>query len=120
MNIYLRKVQEEEAFPNGKDVEYKLLHVHTSSFIYISGLITGIFNSHRPNCIQIKADKDDLRDIVTNKGVYLELIITARHGISGLQKAKKRTYKHKQYVKSGKFESGFSTKIVPESADSRN
>ena len=114
VRVYLRKAEEEDAFPQGKDVYYTPIKLKTDSYVYISGALVGIFNSDRPNCIQAKVDGEDLKSIVESPNDYLEMIVTGRHGVSGLQKAKKRTFKHKQYVKKGTFESGFSTKIVTE------
>lgn len=112
LHIYLREVKEKDAYPKGKDAEYRLLPVHSSSFIYISGSITGVCSRHRPNCIQIKVDDQDLNSLICNHGTYLELIVNVRHGISNLQTTKKRTFKHEEYVTNGKWESGFSTKII--------
>jgi|GEM_PF-2817981 len=112
VKVHLRKVEEEDAFPKGKDVVYSKINLKTESFVYISGSVTGIFNKDRPNCIQSLVLNEDIRSIVQEPNVYLELIVSAKHGISGLQKAKKRTFKHQQYVKDGMFQSGFSTKIV--------
>lgn len=112
LHIYLREVKERDAYPKGKDAEYRLIPVHSNSFIYISGSVTGLFSGHRPNCIQIKVDDQDLNSLIENHGTYLELIVNVRHGISNLQTTKKRTFKHEQYVRNGKWESGFSTKII--------
>ncbi|MFS4454835.1 hypothetical protein [Maribacter sp. 2304DJ31-5] len=112
VKVYLRKVEEKHAFPKGKDLTYTKIDLKTDSYVYISGSITGITSIDRPNCIQAKVVNEDLKQIVDEDNVYLELIVTGRHGLSGLQKAKKRTFKHVRYVKDGMFESGFSTKIV--------
>lgn len=112
LNIYLRETTEIDAYPKGKDVVYNIMDINTDSFIYISGSITGIFSRHRPNCIQIKVEDQNLENIIANNGTYIELIVNARHGISNLQTTKKRTYSHVEYVKDGVWSSGFSTKIV--------
>ena len=112
LNIYLRKVSETDAFPKGKDVTYELIPVNTDSFIYISGILSGILNSHRPNCVQVKVEKEHkLDDIIKNNGTYLELIVSAQHGMSNLQTTKKKNYKHVDYLKKGVFKSGFTFSI---------
>lgn len=112
LNIYLRETREVDAYPKGKDVVYDIMDINTDSFIYISGSITGLCSSHRPNCIQIKVENQNLNEIIAANGTYIELIVNAKHGISNLQTTKKRTYRHKEYVKNGVWASGFSTKIV--------
>jgi hypothetical protein len=112
VKVYLRKVNEERAYPKGKDLSYTQVDLKTPSYVYISGAVTGIFNEERPNCIQAKVVKEDVKKIVEEPNVYLELIITGRHGLTGLQKAKKRKFQHVKFVKEGAFESGFSDEIV--------
>lgn len=113
LSIHLRQITMLDAYPSGQDAEYRSLRVETDSFIYISGSISGLFNSHRPNCIQIKASPgQDLKSIIKNNGTHLELIINGRHGISNLQATKKRVFRHVSYVRDGSFQSGFTNKIV--------
>ncbi len=111
IDIYLRHVKESDAYPKGKDVVHTLIPVKTKSFIYVPGLVFGLFKAHRPNCLQVQCTDSDLKQIVESNNEYLELIIKARHGISNLQTTKKRTYKHVKYVRNGRFNSGVSCKI---------
>jgi hypothetical protein len=90
IDFYLRQVSEIDAYPKGKDVIHELIPINTKSFIYVPGLIRGLLNSHRPNCLQVKCTNKDLSQIVEADNTYLELIIKARHGISNLQTTKKR------------------------------
>ena len=104
-----------DAYPKGKDLSYELITpVKSDSFIYIPSLIQGILNSKRLNCIQIKVEKNDvdLKKIIENDRTYLEIIVSTHHGMSNLQSTKKKVYKHIKYIDKGKFESGFSFKIV--------
>lgn len=106
IDIYLREVKVFDAYPKGKDIEHKLIPLKTKSFIYVPGIISGYMYSHRPNCMQVKCEDEDLKTIVEDNNRYLELIIKARHGISNLQTTKKRQFKHVKYVMDGKFKSG--------------
>jgi len=112
IDIYLREVKVQDAFPKGKDIEHKLIPLKTKSFIYVPGIIGGLMKNHRPNCMQVKCTDSTLNTIIEDDNRYLELIIKARHGVSNLQTTKKRQFKHVKYVMDGKFQSGISCKKV--------
>lgn len=122
VSIFLRKVTEKDAFPKGKDVQFKLLPMNSQAFMYVEGAITGFFKNHKPNCIQLKYDNnliddegnknENIVDIVAKDGEYIEFIVKARHGMSNLQSTKTRRFKHSKWIVNGKFKSGFTTKII--------
>lgn len=110
--VFIRKGVLEDAYPNGHNLQFNPLKLESEGFVYVEGSIKGMLSSQRPNCIQVKASRDqDLKEIIRTDNTYLDLIVIARHSKTNLQTTKIRTFKHVKIVKKGMFESGFTTKI---------
>jgi hypothetical protein len=106
--IYLREVIVKDLMV-GKDKYFKIIDNKENPFIYVPNFLTGFYPSS-PNCIQYKVE-NEVEKLIESNGTHLELIIISKHGLSGLKSITKKTYKHTDCIKEGKFSNGFSFKI---------
>lgn len=107
--ISLRKVIVKDLI-KGTDLKFEMLEQKDNPFIYIPNILSG-FKESKPNCLQSYTEKK-VEEIIESDGTYIELIITSKHGLTGLQSTRRKKYRHLDCVKQGKFKSGHSFKIV--------
>lgn len=108
LNIFLRQVVVHD-LKKGCNFEFQMLEIKKNPFIYVPSIFSGIRES-RPNCLQLTTEKD-IRGIIESNGTYVEIIIVAKHGLSGLQSIYKKRFKHIDSIIDGNFENGFTFKI---------
>lgn len=106
--IYLREVIIKDLV-KGKDRYFDIIDTKENPFIYVPSIFSG-FRESRSNCIQYKVECN-VREIIESDGTHLELILLSKHGLSGLKSISKKTFKHVDCIKKGKFSNGFSFKI---------
>ena len=106
--IFLRQVVVKD-LERGNDLEFEILEDKENPFIYIPSIFSGVLSS-RPNCMQLYTDKD-VKEIIKADGTYVEIVVSARHSLSGLQSIRRKKFKHIDCIEPGKFKRGFSFKI---------
>lgn len=107
--IFLRQVVVHD-LEKGTDLNFEMLDLKRNPFIYVPSILSG-FKESRPNCIQFKTEKD-VKKVIEEHGTYIELILIARHGLSGIQSIRKKKYKHVDCIEKGKFKRGFDFRIT--------
>ena len=112
-NIFLRQVVVHE-LKKGCHNEFQMLENKKNPFIYVPSVF-GLFREAKPNCLQLTTEKN-VRAVIEATGTYVELIIIAKHGLTGLQSTYKKRFKSPQCIVKGQFNPGFDFSVSNKSS----